>query len=44
MMLESFGRDGLMKSIIMNSIFVVVIYRGYFIMTYLCSKNIIKED
>ncbi|MDU6113463.1 MAG: hypothetical protein ACLT0R_08965 [Paraclostridium sordellii] len=44
MMLESFGRDGLMKSIIMNSIFVVVIYGGYFILTYLCSKNIIKED
>ena len=44
MMLESFGRDGLMKSIIMTSIFVVVIYGGYFIMTYLCSKNIIKED
>lgn len=44
MMLESFGRDGLMKSIIMTSIFVVVIYGGYFIVTYLCSKNIIKED
>lgn len=44
MMLESFGRDGLMKSIIMTSIFIVVIYGGYFIVTYLCSKNIIKED
>ncbi|GAA0706293.1 ABC transporter permease [Paraclostridium ghonii] len=42
-MLESFGRDGLMKSIIMTSIFIVAIYGGYFIVTYLCSKNIIKE-
>ncbi|MGL5755892.1 MAG: FtsX-like permease family protein [Paraclostridium sp.] len=44
MMLESFGRGGFMKSIVMTSIFVLVIYGGYFIVTYLCSKNIIKEN
>lgn len=43
MMLESFGRDGLIKSIVMTSIFIVAIYGGYFMVTYLCSKNIIKE-
>ncbi|WP_270531886.1 hypothetical protein [Paraclostridium sordellii] len=43
-MFESFGRDGLMKSIIITSICVVVIYGGYFIVTYLCIKNIKKED
>lgn len=44
MMLETFGQDKLLKSIIMTAMFLVVIYGGYFIVTYLCSKNIIKED
>lgn len=41
--LETFGNEGLLPSIIMTAIFVIIIYGGYFIITYLCSKNIIKE-
>lgn len=41
--LETFGKEGLLPSIIMTSLFVVVIYGGYFIITYSCSKNIIKD-
>ncbi len=43
LILETFGNDGLLPSIIMTSVFIVVIYGGYFIITYFCSKNIIKE-
>ncbi len=42
--LETFGRKGLLSSIIMTSIFLVLIYGGYFILTYICSKNIIEEN
>ena len=41
--LETFGNEGLLLSIIMTAIFVIIIYGGYFVITYLCSKNIIKE-
>ncbi len=41
--LEIFGTKGLLPSIIMTSCFIVIIYGGYFLLTYLCSKNIIKE-
>lgn len=41
--LEIFGNEELLPSIIMTAIFIVVIYGGYFIITYYCSKNIIKE-
>lgn len=41
--LEVFGNDQLLPSIILTSIFIVVIYGGYFLITYYCSKNIIKE-
>lgn len=43
MMLESFGRGGMLKTIIITATFLVIIYGGYFLITYLCSKNIIKE-
>ena len=42
-LLETFGESQLLKSIIMTAIFLVIIYGGYFIITYLCSKNIIKN-
>lgn len=42
--LETFGNDKLLPSIIMTAIFIVAIYGGYFILTYFCSKNIIKEN
>ena len=41
--LEVFGTDELLLSIIMTGIFLVIIYGGYFLLTYYCSKNIIKE-
>lgn len=41
--LETFGRDGLIPSIIMTAVFLVVIYGGYFMITYFCSRNIIRE-
>lgn len=42
--LETFGRDKLLPSIIMTAIFIIAIYGGYFFITYFCSKNIIKEN
>ncbi len=40
--LETLGNEKLLESIIMTSIFLVGIYGGYFVITYWCSKNIIK--
>lgn len=42
-LLESMGTKGLLLSNIMTAIFLVAIYGGYFILTYLCSKNIISK-
>ena len=44
MMVESFTKNSMIKSIVLTSLFLILIYGGYFIVTYLCSKNIIKED
>ena len=41
--LETLGNEKLLESILMTAIFLVLIYGGYFLITYLCSKNIIKE-
>ncbi len=41
--LEVFGNEELAISIIMSAIFIVLIYGGYFLITYYSSKNIIKE-
>ena len=41
--LETFGRAGLLPSIVMTVCFIILIYGGYFLITYFCSKNIIKE-
>lgn len=43
LILETFGTEELLPSIIMTSIFIVIIYGGYFLLTYQCSKRIIKE-
>lgn len=37
------GSESLLKSIIMTAVFIVFIYGGYFLITYLCSKNIIRR-
>ena len=41
--LEVFGNEELLPSIIATAIFLIFIYGGYFLITYYCSKNIIKE-
>lgn len=41
--LETFGNEKLLGSIVMTAIFIVVIYGGYFLITYFCSKSIIRE-
>ncbi len=41
--LEVFGTDELLPSIIATAIFIVIIYGGYFLITYSCSKNMIQE-
>ena len=41
--LETFGHEKLLLSIVMTAIFLIFIYGGYFVITYLCSKRIIKE-
>ena len=41
--LEVFGTDELLPSIIVTAIILVFIYGGYFLITYNCSKNIIRE-
>ena len=42
--LSTFGNKQLLSSIIMTSLFIVAIYGGYFLVTYLCSKNIINGN
>ena len=42
-LLSAFGATNLLSSIIGVAIFIVAIYGGYFLVTYICSKNIIKE-
>lgn len=41
--LEVFGSEKLLISIIMTAIFLIIIYGGYFYITYFCSKRIISE-
>ena len=41
--LGTMGISGLTSSIAMTFIFLVLIYGGYFLLTYFASKNIIKE-
>lgn len=43
-LLSTFGNDELLPSIIMTAIFLIIIYGGYFLITYICSKNIIREN
>ena len=41
--LESFGNNTLLPSIIMAASIIVIIYGGYFLITYFCSKRMIRE-
>ena len=42
--LKTMGVSFNLPSVIITAIFIVFIYGGYFIMTYICSKNIVKEN
>lgn len=42
--LESIGKTGLLSSILMTAAFILLIYGGYFLLTYFCSRNIIREN
>lgn len=41
--LEIFGTEKMTESIAATSIIILLIYGGYFLITYFCSKSIIKE-
>ena len=41
--LEIFGTEKMAESIAATSIIILLIYGGYFLITYFCSKGIIKE-
>lgn len=41
--LRTFGREGLLSSVLETIAVLLIIYGGYFALTYACSKNIIKD-
>ncbi len=41
--LETLGNEQMLPSLVITGVLVVAIYGGYFLLTYICSKNIIKE-
>ena len=41
--LKTMGVNFNLKSVIITALFIIFIYGGYFLVTYICSKNIIKE-
>ncbi|MDE6020640.1 MAG: ABC transporter permease [Ruminococcus sp.] len=41
--LEVFGTQKLTESIVLTSVFILLIYGGYFLITYFCSKGIIRK-
>lgn len=42
-LLETFGKEQMLASVFMTMILLIAIYGGYFLITYYCSKQIIKE-
>ena len=41
--LETFGNESLLLAIVLTALLLVVIYGGYLLITYYCSKRIIKD-
>ena len=41
--LETFGNESLLLAIVLTAVFLLIIYGGYLLITYYCSKRIIKE-
>ncbi|MDO4942928.1 MAG: ABC transporter permease [Lachnospiraceae bacterium] len=44
MLLETFGKEKIMQSVLETAGIIVLIYGGYFLITYLCSKNMIQKN
>lgn len=44
LMLSAFGKSGMLTSIILTAILIIIIYGGYFLLTYFSSKSVIKEN
>lgn len=42
--LEIFGTEKLTESVLSTSVIILLIYGGYFLITYFCSKSIIRES
>lgn len=42
--IEMFGTQNLTKSVIFTGLIILFIYGGYFLITYFCSKSIIKKN
>ncbi len=42
LILQTMGMSSMLASVGITFVFLVVIYGGYFIITYLCSKSIIR--
>ena len=42
--IEAFGTQNLTKSVIFTASIILLIYGGYFLITYFCSKSIIKKN
>ena len=42
--LDSLGMGAMLASVGMTFVFLLVIYGGYFVVTYIYSRNIIKEN
>lgn len=42
--LETIGINSLLKAIITTCLIIIAIYGGYFLLTYYCNKNIIKNN
>ncbi len=42
--LATFGKEEMLKSVGLTALFIIAIYGAYFLITYYCSKNIIKDS
>lgn len=42
--LQDFGKDSMLGSAGITALAIVLIYGGYFLITYLCSKSMIKKE
>lgn len=44
MILAVFGKSDMLSSSTLTGIFILLVYGGYLLLTYICSKNIIKDN